>query len=143
MLDEIVRRTNRISEAWKSCHCMTGRVAVNEAVGDLLEILLEADLPEPSPAEVEALFEATLPQISFDFPDGLQSLAPHLMPIAVMREIMRRRGIDFDPEQVPNWGRFMAKYGAVIIAFLRERAPPLTNSGLPQTSHWAHLRIPH
>lgn len=88
---------------------------VDEAAEALLALLLEApQAQEPEQADVDALFAASRgidPARPFA---SLAEVPDDLLPIAVMREILKVHHVRFDPKGVARWSDFVARYGRLL-----------------------------
>lgn len=123
-VNDLMQHVAKVVDAWGSFRSSATTIEpVNAAVNSLLEVLLSEDRPVPPVDEVRSLFKATLPQQPFELELELPRMDPALVPLAVMRHIMRRKGVDFCPDDTPNWSRFMEKYGRVIISAIDREQP--------------------
>lgn len=118
---EALRRVEEVSQVWDR-HLHSNRsqdslTAVCKAVDGLLVCLLcePVKTEDGSIDSVKRVLDSTRPNQPAPLAEQIKVVDQDLIPVLVMREVMRRRGIDFDPKQVPHWSEFVRRYGNKII----------------------------
>lgn len=129
----VVSLVNEVVDAWSHRRSTANMHAVKAAVDKLLAVLLDSDAPVLPSDDIRSIFEATHPQNDFDFADQIWTMAPALVPIAAMRVVQRRHGVDFDPARVPHWESFMDKFGPAILAVIARGAPSPLSTPILET----------
>ena len=119
--DAVRTAVDYVQSCW-DVHLAEGRTDLTldwvcKAVQKLLECICVRSCATPALDDVRALLAKTGPR-GRPFNDLLYETSDDLVPVLVMREIMRRRQIDFDPRRVPHWSLFLRSYGSAIVETL-------------------------
>lgn len=109
------KRARAVSLAWDVVLDHEAGRAIAGRVDALLGFLLAAFALAPvDPADIRA---ALAGEVDTDLDDhGLALIADGAVPVAVMRELLHRHRIVFDPARVPHWNAFVERYGASILS---------------------------
>jgi hypothetical protein len=116
--DRLIDLIDAVEMQWLATHpdhSAESKTALSRAVDELVAELVRGESPPPDPIALRELFNRTHPDKVINIGEQLATLDASLVPVFVMRVVMRRKGIDFDAAQVPHWETFLERYGMHIL----------------------------
>jgi hypothetical protein len=115
--DYAIDKAREVVDAWAVC-VASGRTIGSKAVVDIKTEELIAILLENFQGTIEAdrLAQVFNSGVSYLEYEELLNVPDPMVPVAVMREVLHKNKVTFNPKNVANWREFVMRFGRYIMS---------------------------
>lgn len=115
--DQAIEKAQEVVDAWGACiasgRSLTSKAVVDLKTEELIDVLLECfDSGEIDQGKLVALFDESGSLLEME---RLGQIPEAMVPVAIMREVLHRHRVMFNPKNVANWKAFVMRFGRYIM----------------------------
>lgn len=112
-----IDKAQEVIDAWAACK-LAGKTPGTRAVVDikaeeLIDVLLNDFAGDVNATQIVTVFDGSQKWLTVE---ALNSIPDEMVPVAVVRELLWKHKIMFNPTNVTNWSAFVQRFGKYILA---------------------------